>query len=361
MLSIVDEFSNACFNQSAASQASLSNDSSLSQANRLKPIHERWRENVNRRDRGYYSKQPDESIMTDLVSSLLVPRIDINADLKLPSVLPDWFSVAIRLILSVGNNNEDVHFDQSMASSCPLLRAATTFIVDWLSSRSNGNRRKRPVMIDFPLPIEPPQDLSERSAFILERILVPLLPCQLVANKVYHCKHCKLTVSKISTLTSITVNVLRSGLHLQHELHSFFSPTISDVSCASCGKPYVRHIEVVQWPPVLIITVSDAQKNIKFRQPPTIISLNQFSHWLAISCPSSSVYDLVSFNSIVRSNANEVMVQVTKIKKSWVTSVNKRLIGDGEQLRRLFSHSRKFRCSIRTATGDASSLLFFLT
>ena len=353
MLSIVDEFSNAFFNQSTAFQASASNESSLSQANRLKPIHERWRENVNRRDRGYYSKQPDEPILTDLVSSLLVPRIDTNANLKLPSVSPDWLSVAIRLLLSIGNNNDDVYFDRSAARDCPLLRAVTTFIDDWLSSRANDNRRKRSVTIDFSLPVEPLKDLSERSAFILERILVPLFHCHLAINKFYHCKHCKLTRTMMSTLTSITVNVVRSGLHLQHELHSFFSPTISDVPCASCGKPYVRHIEVVKWPPVLIINVSDAQKSIKFRQTPSIISLNQFSNWLAIGCPSSSVYDLVSFNSIVRSHANEAMVQVTKIKKSWLTSVNKRLIGDGEQLRRLFAHSRKFRCSIRAATQNA--------
>ena len=80
----------------------------------------------------------------------------------------------------------------------------------------------------------------------------------------------------MSTLTSITVNGVRSGLHLQHELHSFFSPTISDVPCASCEKLYIGHIEVVQWPLVLIINVSDVQKNIKFRQKLIIISLNKF-------------------------------------------------------------------------------------
>ncbi|CAF4164688.1 unnamed protein product, partial [Adineta steineri] len=33
-------------------------------------------------------------------------------------------------------------------------------------------------------------------------------------------------------------------------------------------------------------------------------------------------------------------VRTTKIKKSWSTSINKRLIGGGDQLKRLFAHSR---------------------
>ncbi|CAF1512950.1 unnamed protein product [Adineta steineri] len=33
-------------------------------------------------------------------------------------------------------------------------------------------------------------------------------------------------------------------------------------------------------------------------------------------------------------------VRTTKIKKSWSTSINKRLIGGGDQLKRLFAHSQ---------------------
>ena len=40
------------------------------------------------------------------------------------------------------------------------------------------------------------------------------------------------------------------------------------------------------------------------------------------------------------------MVRVTKIKESWFINVNKRLIGEGEQLKRLYAHSRKCQFSV---------------
>jgi len=143
-------------------------------------------------------------------------------------------------------------------------------------------------------------------------------------------------------ITSIPVNVLRTGLHLEHDLHAFFAPTTSDIVCVSCNKTTIRHIEVVEWPQLLIVNVNDSKKHVKFRKPPSVLSLAQFSSWLAIGCPSSCVYDLTCFNSIIRSGASDVMVRATKIKKSWSTSINKKLLGEGEQLRRLFAHCRKY-------------------
>ncbi|CAF5227694.1 unnamed protein product, partial [Rotaria magnacalcarata] len=39
------------------------------------------------------------------------------------------------------------------------------------------------------------------------------------------------------------------------------------------------------------------------------------------------------------SGGNETMVRITKVKKSWLTSMHKRVIGDGDQLRRLYANS----------------------
>ena len=342
MMSFVDEFANAFYNQSTRSKLPVSSDSSLSSNHRLKPIEERWRQNCNRRDRGYYTKSPKEPIMNDLVSSLLAPVDDVNADLKLPTISPEWLNIAIRLLLSVGNSHSQPRSLLTQQNDCSLLDTVTTFIDDWSTSKANDNQRGRSFNIEFSLPIDEPENLQEISTFILERILVPLLPCQLLIKNVYSCQYCKMILNKISSISSLSVNVIQSGLHLEHELHSFFSPIISDIQCSSCRKPYMRHIEVIQWPPVLIINVNDGRKNVKFRQPPGVISLAQFSNWLSISCPSSSVYDLICFNSILRTGDHDTMVQVTKIKKSWSSSVNKRLIGGGEQLRRLFANSRKF-------------------
>jgi hypothetical protein len=71
------------------------------------------------------------------------------------------------------------------------------------------------------------------------------------------------------------------------------------------------------------------------------LSLSQFSDWLAIGIPSSSLFDLITFNSVLRVGDKDTMVRVTKSKKSWITSVNKKTIGDGEQLRHLYGSSRK--------------------
>lgn len=342
MLTIVDEYANIFFSPVTTSQRPSSCDASLSETRRLKPIEERWRQNSSRRDHGFYSQAPDEPILTDLVSSLLATRCNVNENLKLPSVEPDWFNTAIRLLLSVQNHSDTPRFVLPADNDCPLLSTVATFIDDWSLSSTHNSQRKTSVNINFPLPIDQMTTLRERSNFILERMLVPLLPCQMVVDTIFSCKSCQSVRKKTSSINSIPVNIVRSGLHLEHEIHSFFAPTLSDMPCMSCGKSCVRHIEVVQWPPIVIINVNDIHRNIKFRRPPGIISLAQFSNWLAISYLSASVYELVCFNSIVRSGAHEAMVQITKTKKSWSTNVNKRLIGEGEQLRRLYANSRKF-------------------
>lgn len=341
MLTIVDEYANIFFSQATTSQKPLSCDASLNETCRLKPIEERWRQNSSRRDRGFYSQAPDEPILTDLVSSLLATRCNVNENLNLPSVKPDWFNVAIRLPLSVQNHSDNPRFILPPDNDCPLLSSVTTFINDWSLSSTHNSQRKTSVHINFSLPIDQMAKLRDRSNFILEHILMPLLPCQMVVNTILSCKYCQSVKKKTLSITSIPVNIVRSGLHLEHEIHSFFTPTLSDMPCITCGKICVRHIEVVQWPPIIIINVNDIHRNIKFRKPPGVISLAQFSNWLAISSPSASVYELVCFNSIIRSGAHEAMVQVTKTKKSWSTNVNKRLIGEGEQLLRLYAHSRK--------------------
>lgn len=342
MLTFVDEFSNAFFSRSTKSKSSLPFDSSASSNRRLKPIEERWRQQCNRRDHGYYTQAPKESVMNDLLSTLLAPIDDVNSNLRLPTVSPTWLNIAIRLLLSVRNSYHHARSLPSHQSSCPLLDVVTTFIDDWFTAEDDDSQGDRSSITKFSLPIDQPTDLTEISLLILERILVPLLPCELLIKNIYFCKHCKTTFSIVSSISSLSVNVNQSGLHLERELCSFFSPTISDMRCPSCEKPYIRHTEVVQWPSVLIINVNDVRKNVEFRQPPGAISLAQFANWLSISCPSSSVYNLICFNSILRAGDQETMVQATRIKKSWSTNINRRLIGAGEQLRRLFANSRKF-------------------
>lgn len=342
MVEMIDQYSNALLNYCTKSQDDLHNNSSLTLDERkLKPIQEQWRKTTSKRGHGHYSKAPEQPVFTDLVSSLLVSRRNVNIDLKLPSLSPEWFSIAIGLFLSTGNTAHGRLPIPSSSNASPLLDIILTFIEEWLRPTATNSGNARSTRINFSLPTDELNDFSQRSTFILEHILIPLLPCYLIVNKVYLCKTCQSTVKMRATITSIPVNVIRSGLHLENALHAFFAPTASDIVCVSCNQTTVRHIEVVEWPQVLIVNVNDSQKHVKSRKPPGALSLAQFSSWFAIGSPSSCVYDLTCFNSIIRSGTNDVMVRVTKIKKSWSTNINKRLIGEGEQLRRLFAHCRK--------------------
>ncbi len=340
---MVEQYTNALFSHGLSSQnKSQNNDSLALEERRLKPVEERWRQTSNKRNHGHYTKPPEQPVLTDLVSSLLASQNDINTDLELPSLSPEWLNVAIGLILSTGNsirNRRSIPWFSSNAS--PLLDTIKTFVEEWLNSSVNNTHIARSSSINLSLPTDNLNNISEQCRFILEQILIPLLPCHFVVNKIYSCSSCETTQKICCTISSIPVNVLRSGLHLEHDVHAYFAPTSSDIPCAICKKSTTRNIEVVKWPSVLIINVNKYQRNVKSRKPPDMFSLAQFSSWIAGGLPSSMVYDLVCFCSTLQINSTESIVRSTKIKKSWSTSINKRLIGCGDQLKRLFAYSRK--------------------
>ncbi|CAF5137393.1 unnamed protein product, partial [Rotaria magnacalcarata] len=180
MITIIDEFSNSLCNH-AGKSINHSNDSysMILDEKRLKPIEERWRQSCNKRGHGHYTKCPAEPVFTDLVSSLLACRRNVNAGLKLPSLSPDWLSIAIGLILSIENNHHHrrrrILPSSSLSSSnvSPLVDVIYTFIEEWLNDKGKKNRSTK---IKFSLPILESNDPSERSSFILEQILVPIMP-----------------------------------------------------------------------------------------------------------------------------------------------------------------------------------------
>ncbi|CAF5202705.1 unnamed protein product, partial [Rotaria magnacalcarata] len=172
MITIIDEFSNSLCNH-AGKSINHSNDSysMILDEKRLKPIEERWRQSCNKRGHGHYTKCPAEPVFTDLVSSLLACRRNVNAGLKLPSLSPDWLSIAIGLILSIENNHHHrrrrILPSSSLSSSnvSPLVDVIYTFIEEWLNDKGKKNRSTK---IKFSLPILESNDPSERSSFILE-------------------------------------------------------------------------------------------------------------------------------------------------------------------------------------------------
>ncbi|CAF4583183.1 unnamed protein product [Rotaria socialis] len=340
MLSMVDEYWNTLLSYCSTSISNSSDNSIINiDEQRLKPIEERWRQKVSRRGLGHYAKCPDQQVFTDVLSCLLTSQIYFNDNIKLPTINPNWLNVGIGILLSVGNNNNSSHhrFNLISANDSPLLSTIATFLDEWCNSSA---RDIRSTTINFPLLNFDLNQTLEQSTYILEKILIPLLPCRLIINKVYTCKSCESTIKVRCIITSIPVHVSKNGLYLERDLFDFFDQTTSDLHCSTCKKSTIRHIEVIEWPRVLLININDSIKNTRHRKPPGIISLAQFSSWIAVGCPSASIYDLACFTSVMSSGGNETMVRITKVKKSWLTSMHKRVIGDGDQLRRLYANSR---------------------
>jgi len=176
MLIMIDEYSNSLLSYCTKSQDDSNNNDSLTlDERRLKPIQEQWRQTTSKRGHGHYTKGPEQPVFTDLVSSLLVSRSNVNINLKLPSLSPEWLSIAIGLLLSTGNTAGSRRFIPSSSSNAsPLLDIILTFIDDWLRSTSNNTGNTRSTTINFSLPTVVSNDLSQRSTFILEHILIPL-------------------------------------------------------------------------------------------------------------------------------------------------------------------------------------------
>lgn len=346
MLSMIEEYTNALLSGCESNQDNLQvNNSFVTEERRLRPIQERWQKKSSKRNHGHYTKAPEKPVLTDLISSLLGARREVNANLKLPSLSPDWLNVSIGLILSTGNNNPDRRSNSFLSlniNTNPLLDIIKIFIEEWLNSTANA-RNTSVTPINLPSSIGNFDNANELCEFILEQILKPLLPCDIKVNKIYSCNICKTMKQIRETISYIPVNVLRSALHIDHQIYAYFSLTSSDIPCDSCRKTTTRRIEVLQWPSIVMINVNDCQRNVKSRKPPEMLSLAQFSKWSCIGLPSSMVYDLVSFCSTLQINGNELVVRSTRIKKSWSTSANKRLIGEGDQLKRLFANSRKYQ------------------
>ncbi|CAF0802050.1 unnamed protein product [Rotaria sordida] len=334
MMIMIDEYWNTLLGYSTSNDHTIFIDEQ-----RLKPIEERWREKVSRRGAGFYTKRPSEPIVNDLISCLLTPQVNINENLKLPVLSPIWLDVAIGILLSVGNDNPDRHvYMSSLKNSSPLLSKILKFLKQWLNL---PNKTIRSTNIDISSLNIQLNDPFEQSSFILENILIPLLPCQMIIYKIHECNRCKLTTKIRSSITSIPINSSTTGLYLEQNLFAYFAPTQSDLVCSNCNTATMRRIEVQQWPQVLLLNFNNLKQVTRPRRPSSMLSLGQFSSWNAIGFPSSSIYHLTCFNSIIKSGDYETIVRTTKVKKSWRTSHHHtKTIGEGEQFQRLYAHSR---------------------
>jgi hypothetical protein len=342
MLSMIQEFSNTLLSYTTVSgeETNSNKDLTVLKETEMNPIQERWNKPNNKRNSGNYTKPPDELTITELMSTLIAPENNVNADLKLPSVTPNWINIAIGLLLSTQTYGTYHNRPPLLPSNIPtVLDLVRNFIDEWSTSTAQNSQSSTTV---FNIPTsDEPKELDQQSIYILEQILIPLLDCKIIAHKVYVCQSCKSEIKIRTTFTYIPVNVNKNGLHIERDLLTFFGPMTSDLLCSACNKPTIRHIEVLQWPQVFIIHIIDSKPTFKYRKSPGVICLSEFSDWIAIGAPSSVLYDLITFNSVLRVGDKDNMIRVTKVKKNWITSVNKKKLGDGEQLRRLYGSARK--------------------
>lgn len=335
MVSMIDEYLDAL---GPYCQRNLTDSSIVLDEQRLRPVEERWRERISKRSHGHYTKCPDGPVITDLVSCLVRSDAKINENLVLPNISPKWMDIGIGMLLSLTDHEEHRSQVSSTSQNDSLLFTINTFLDDWHRS-SNGTVRS--TTINFKVPEHDSNDLERQSKRILEEILIPLLPCQLIINQIYNCDQCRSNVTIRSIVNSIPVSILNGGLDLANAIVNYFSSVSSDLICSTCQRPTTRHIEVVQWPSVLIVHINERKIVAKNKKPPGPLSLLPYSSWFSIGSPSSCTYDLTCFNSIVQVGDKRTMARVTRVKKSWLTNVHKRLIGDGDELRKLYKNSRK--------------------
>ena len=96
MLATNEEFSNSLFNYCRSSDINSNNSGSMAlNKHRFRLIQERCRQSCSKRGHGHYTQCPGESVFNDLISSLLVSNINVNAGLKLPTLSPDWLMLEL--------------------------------------------------------------------------------------------------------------------------------------------------------------------------------------------------------------------------------------------------------------------------
>ena len=198
--------------------------------------------------------------------------------------------------------------------------------------------------IDSSMSIDVPSNPENQLSFILDTIILPIANSHLQAIKTFTCIKCKTMIrTKFSLITPIPLNIFQSKFCLEQEIAGFFSDTTSDQACSSCLMPLIRRISVVQWPDTLFFTINSSgiPSTRSQKKAPQVMNMEQFNEPINIGSQGTSVFDLTCFIAMNKCNNHEELVRVTKIKNKWLSSINQRLTGEGEQFRDLYRNSRK--------------------
>ncbi|CAF3920394.1 unnamed protein product [Rotaria sp. Silwood1] len=178
----------------------------------------------------------------------------------------------------------------------------------------------------FQTPSDIPSDDSEQLNFILHKIFLPIIDRCIPATKAYCCTSCNFTVHTRFSISYIPINMVEAQLQLRHQLNSYFDGSVSDHLCDKCSMTMSRRSSVI----ILRIDYNNISSTV-LRKPPNAICLQSFLEKTNIGCPSSTVYDVIAFISIMP-NLDNKLVLATKIKQCWRINSMTKLIGNGEKL-----------------------------
>ncbi|CAF4854420.1 unnamed protein product, partial [Rotaria sp. Silwood1] len=326
--------------------ASTSDDNyNESSQQKLKELKENWRQK-SRRGCGFYAKKPDKSIMNNLQYALIASSTTINDGLSIPDLpVPNWLNVTIGMLLSIKSIRESAPLSLTISTSLP--NDILSFINKW-TSPSNSTQSQKQIRTEqmqllntpFHIPTNVPVDGNEQINFILHKILLEIFDSSIPAIKIFTCMSCKFTTYTRFNINYIPLNMVEGKYHLREQLNNYFSGFISDHICDKCSTSMSRHIKLLECPSVILLNISciDISSTV-LRKPPNAIFFQPFLEKFNIGCTSASIYDIVSFISIMPNTDNK-LVLATKIKQRWRISSMPKLIGNGEKLCKLFSNSR---------------------
>ncbi|CAF3946132.1 unnamed protein product, partial [Rotaria sp. Silwood1] len=225
--------------------------------------------------------------------------------------------------------------------STPLINDIIDFIATWVSSserikppKQNSAELMQLLNSKFQTPSDIPSDDSEQLNFILHKIFLPIIDRCIPATKAYCCTSCNFTVHTRFSISYIPINMVEAQLQLRHQLNSYFDGSVSDHLCDKCSMTMSRRSSVI----ILRIDYNNISSTV-LRKPPNAICLQSFLEKTNIGCPSSTVYDVIAFISIMP-NLDNKLVLATKIKQCWRINSMTKLIGNGEKLCKLFANSR---------------------
>ena len=101
------------------------------------------------------------------------------------------------------------------------------------------------------------------------------------------------------------------------------------------------NLSIALGPSVIVVTINDtATRSTVSYKPSFNLSLAAVMNDFSMASSFLTSFEIVDFLSILPTNATEKLLLASRIKQRWKINPFQKLVGDGEQLCQMFSHSR---------------------